>query len=133
MNDIICPNCGKAFKVDDTGYADILKQVRDREFEQQLQERLSLAENDKRSAVSLAVEKIKAEMQSIAAQKELEIQNLKASLDSRSISQQLAITEAVSAAEKHRRWRNGCDLHPPHTPNGPAVPRRRRDECWCRF
>ena len=37
MNDIICPHCGKAF-VDDTGYADILKQVRDREFEQQLQE-----------------------------------------------------------------------------------------------
>ena len=91
MNDIICPNCGKAFKVDDTGYADILKQVRDREFEQQLQERLALAENDKRSAVSLAVEKIKAEMQTIAAQKELQIQELKASLDSRSISQQLAM------------------------------------------
>ena len=102
MNDIICPNCGKAFKVDDTGYADILKQVRDREFEQQLQERLSLAENDKRSAVSLAVEKTRAEMQTIAARKELEIQELKASLDARSISQQLAITEAVSAAEKQR-------------------------------
>ena len=102
MNDIICPNCGKAFKVDDTGYADILKQVRDREFEQQLQERLLLAEKDKRSAVSLAVEKIKAEMQTVAAGKELEIQELKSSLEARTISQQLAITEAVSAAEKQR-------------------------------
>ncbi|MEC8215178.1 MAG: DUF2130 domain-containing protein, partial [Cyanobacteriota bacterium] len=102
MNDIICPHCGKAFKVDDTGYADILKQVRDREFEQQLQERLSLAEKDKRSAISLAVEKVKAEMQTVAAGKELEIQELKSSLETRTISQQLAITEAVSAAEKQR-------------------------------
>ena len=102
MNDIICPHCGKAFKIDDSGYADILKQVRDREFEQQLQERLTLAENEKRSAVDLAVEKIKAETLSIAARKDAEIQELKASLESRAISQQLAITEAVSAAEKQR-------------------------------
>ena len=81
MNDIICPHCGKAFKIDDSGYADILKQVRDREFEQQLQERLTLAENEKRSAISLAVEKVKAEMQTVAAGKELEIQELKSSLE----------------------------------------------------
>lgn len=85
MNDIICPHCGKAFKIDDSGYADILKQVRDREFEQQLQERLTLAENEKRSAVDLAVEKIKAETLSIAARKDAEIQELKASLESLSL------------------------------------------------
>ena len=45
MNDIICPNCGQAFKIDEAGYADILKQVRDREFEQQLQERLKKGED----------------------------------------------------------------------------------------
>lgn len=50
MNEIICPHCGKAFKIDETGYADILKQVRDGEFEQQLHERLELAEQDKRNA-----------------------------------------------------------------------------------
>ena len=44
MNEIICPHCGKAFKVDETGYADILKQVRDKEFDAQLHERLELAE-----------------------------------------------------------------------------------------
>ena len=102
MNDIICPNCGKAFKVDDTGYADILKQVRDREFEQQLQERLVLAEKDKRTAVELAAEKIKAEMQRVTATQQAEIQALKASLEAGEINQKLAITEAVSLAEKQR-------------------------------
>ena len=36
MHDIICPHCNKAFKVDETGYADILKQVRDADFNEQL-------------------------------------------------------------------------------------------------
>ena len=44
MHEIICPHCGKAFKIDEAGYADILKQVRDGAFEQQLHERLELAE-----------------------------------------------------------------------------------------
>ena len=47
MHDIICPHCKKAFKVDEAGYADILKQVHDSEFEKQLHERLELAEKDK--------------------------------------------------------------------------------------
>ena len=102
MHEIICPNCGKAFKVDETGYADILKQVRDREFEQQLQERLVLAEKDKRTAVELAAEKIKAEMQRVTASQQGEIQALKASLEAGEINQKLAITEAVSLAEKQR-------------------------------
>ena len=43
MHDIICPHCHKAFKVDESGYADILKQVRDADFHAQLHERLELA------------------------------------------------------------------------------------------
>ena len=54
MHEIICPHCGKAFKIDEAGYADILRQVRDRAFEQQLHERLELAERDKHHAVELA-------------------------------------------------------------------------------
>ena len=54
MHEIICPHCSKAFKIDESGYADILKQVRDGAFEQQLHERLELAEQDKRNAVELA-------------------------------------------------------------------------------
>ena len=44
MHEIICPHCRKAFKIDEAGYADILKQVRDSDFEKQLHERLELAE-----------------------------------------------------------------------------------------
>jgi hypothetical protein len=54
LHEIICPHCSKAFKIDEAGYADILKQVRDGAFEQQLHERLELAEQDKRNAVELA-------------------------------------------------------------------------------
>ena len=54
MHEIICPHCDKAFKVDESGYADILKQVRDADFAEQLHERLELAERDKQSAVALA-------------------------------------------------------------------------------
>ncbi|WP_235695759.1 MULTISPECIES: hypothetical protein [Aeromonas] len=49
MHEIICPHCKKAFKIDEVGYADILKQVRDSDFEQQLHERLELADQDKRN------------------------------------------------------------------------------------
>lgn len=49
MHEIICPHCKKAFKIDEAGYADILKQVRDSDFEQQLHERLELADQDKRN------------------------------------------------------------------------------------
>ena len=57
MHEIICPHCNTAFKVDEAGYADILKQVRDRDFEQQLNKRLALAEQEKRNAIELAVAK----------------------------------------------------------------------------
>ena len=50
MHDIICPHCSKAFKIDESGYADILRQVRDREFDKQLHERLEMAEREKQTA-----------------------------------------------------------------------------------
>ena len=78
MHEIKCPHCGKAFKIDEAGYADILKQVRDREFEKQLHERLELAEQDKRNAVELAQIKIASELQKAGAAKDAEIQELKA-------------------------------------------------------
>ena len=62
MHGITCPHCGKAFKIDEAGYADILKQVSDAEFERQLHERLELAEQDKRTAVELARTKIASEL-----------------------------------------------------------------------
>ncbi len=84
MHEIICPHCGKAFKIDEAGYADILKQVRDTAFEQQLHERLELAEQDKRNAVELAQAQVASEMQKTAVAKDSEIQALKAKLDAAS-------------------------------------------------
>ena len=102
MHEIICPHCGKAFKIDEAGYADILKQVRDSEFEQQLHERLELAEQDKRNAVELAQTKAASELQQAAAAKNAEIQELKAKLDTGEVVRKLAVTEALSAVEKER-------------------------------
>ncbi|WP_429500695.1 DUF2130 domain-containing protein (plasmid) [Robbsia andropogonis] len=102
MHEIICPHCGKAFKIDEAGYADILKQVRDNEFEQQLHERLELAELDKRNAIELATTKVANELQKVAVQKDFEIQELKAKLDAGEVARKLAVTEALSAVEKER-------------------------------
>ena len=102
MHEIICPHCTKAFKIDEAGYADILKQVRDHEFEQQLHDRLVLAEQDKRNAVELATTKVTSQLELAAAAKDAEIQELKAKLDSGEVTQRLAITEAVTAVEKER-------------------------------
>lgn len=102
MHEIICPHCGKAFKIDEAGYADILKQVRDGAFEQQLHERLELAELDKRNAVELANAKGAGELQRAAAAKDSEIQQLKAALDAGEVARKLSVSEALSVIEKER-------------------------------
>ena len=102
MHEIICPHCGKAFKIDEAGYADILKQVRDKEFEQQLHKRLELAEQDKRNAVELARTKVTSELQTAAAAKDAEIQKLKAELNAGETTRKLAVTEALGTLEKER-------------------------------
>lgn len=102
MHEIICPHCGKAFKIDEAGYANILKQVRDSDFEKQLHERLELAEQDKRNAVELAQAKVASELQKAASAKDVEIQELKARLEAGEVARQLAVTQALSAVEKER-------------------------------
>ena len=113
MNDIKCPHCGKAFKIDESGYADILRQVRDHTFEQQIHERLALAENEKAIAVELAKAQTLAELQKQGAEKEGQLQaqtiqkdrritELEAQLERMNLEQQLAIHKAVSVVEKQR-------------------------------
>ena len=96
MNDIICPNCKKAFKVDEAGFADILKQVRDQQFETEIKQRLEVAEKDKNNAVQIAEAKLKNELQLEFSKKEQEIQSLKSSTDLElvKIKSQMAIAEA---------------------------------------
>ena len=102
MNDIFCPHCKKAFKVDESGYADILKQVRDSDFNKQLQERLKLADKEKLDAVELAKEKTINEMRESVTKKEMEISNLKAQIDGSEMKEKLAINEALKEIEKER-------------------------------
>ncbi|HAT8967362.1 TPA: DUF2130 domain-containing protein [Legionella pneumophila subsp. pneumophila] len=102
MHEIICPHCKKAFKVDEAGYADILKQVRDKEFDQQLHDRLELAEKEKLNAVELAKSNIRNDMQKLASDKDAEIKALKAKLDAGDVAQKLAVTEALKTIEKER-------------------------------
>ncbi len=102
MNEIKCPHCGKAFKIDEAGYANILKQIRDADFEKQLHKRLELAEQEKQSAVELAKTKAANESQNAAAAKDAEIQGLKAKLEAGEVAQKLAVSEALKAVEKER-------------------------------
>jgi len=124
MNEIICPNCKKAFKVDNAGYADIIKQVRDHQFEEELERRLDLAENDKEKAVELAEEKMKnslkdqlvekdkeltelkaerkAEIAEKLSEKETHIAELKAKVDNAETKTKLAVSEATKDIEKER-------------------------------
>ena len=124
MNEIICPNCKKTFKVDEAGFEAILKQVRDHQFEEEIQNRLNLAQNEKESAVKLAEANIKNSLQQqlakkdnditkLKAQNELylseiinkkdnEITQLKAKIDNVEIEKKLAVNEAVQKIEKQR-------------------------------
>ncbi len=124
MNEIICPNCHKAFKIDEAGFADILKQVRDHQFEEELLQRERLFKADKENAVKLAEEQIKNKIKDDLSQKdteiaklkaekerevalhqsksELEISELKAKIASTETEKKLAINEAVNKIEKER-------------------------------
>jgi len=124
MNEIICPNCKKVFKVDEAGFADILKQVRDHKFEEELQNRLNLAEQEKESAVRLAEANLKNSLREELSNKDKEILQLKASselklleqlaekdillaemkskIEKAEIEKRLSVTEAVQKIEKER-------------------------------
>lgn len=124
MNDIICPNCKKVFKVDEAGFADILKQVRDHQFDEELKNRLKIAEREKENAVMLAEANLKNLLQADFAKKDIELANLKsknelelaeklakkeaeiavlkAKIDTAEINKTLTITEAVNKIEKER-------------------------------
>ena len=73
MHEINCPHCKKAFEMNEAGYADILKQVRDDEFQKDLHERLEMAEKDKLNAIELATTKVTSDSRAAAAAKDAEI------------------------------------------------------------
>ena len=102
MNEIICPSCKKAFKVDEAGFANILKQVRDHQFDEELNQRLILAEKEKKSAVELAEAKLKISVQEQLALKDKEIAKLTSKNENAEIEKKLSVSEAVKNIEKER-------------------------------
>lgn len=113
MNEIVCPNCNKVFKVDEAGFAEILKQVRDHQFEEELLMRLNLADKEKESAVKLAEANVRNSLQEqltkkdnelieIKAQKANELLHLKSKLDNAEFEKKLAVNEAIQKIEKER-------------------------------
>jgi len=78
MNKIICPHCKKAFEIDEAGFADIIKQVRDQEFNKDLKERERIFIEDKENAIKLAEANITNTLQKDLVKKEVELAELKA-------------------------------------------------------
>jgi hypothetical protein len=102
MNDIICPHCKKAFKVDEAGFADIVKQVRDHQFEKELQNQIAVFTKEKESAVKLVEAQVKASLQAELAKKDALLAEAKAHMSAVALETKLAVTEAVSKVEKER-------------------------------
>jgi hypothetical protein len=93
MNEIVCPHCQKAFKVDESGYAEILKQVHDKDFEKQLAERISALKDVNTIATELAVTNAKSALEN-------ERNLLQSELKSAQTAQQLAVLNALTEATK---------------------------------
>lgn len=124
MNEIICPHCKKAFKVDEAGFADIVKQVRDRQFEDEVQKRLQLAEREKESAVRLAEANIRNDLQEVLfkkdneiialkakselelreqlSKKEAEISDMKSRIENTEVEKKLLVTQAIQSIQKEK-------------------------------
>ena len=102
MNEIICPHCNKAFQVDKKGYADILKQVYDKEFESKLNERLLQIEKDKTMEIKIEKKEAERKLQLVETEKNKIIDELKFSIQQAKSVKQIAVSEAVKDIEKER-------------------------------
>jgi hypothetical protein len=102
MHEIKCPHCQKAFTVDEAGYADILNQVRNDQFEKELHDRLNEAEQRQKTEIALAEAKITEKLKEEASKKDAELAKLKAELQATETEKKLAVQEALSKVEKER-------------------------------
>lgn len=103
MHQIKCPKCGEAFQIDEAGYAAIVKQVRDREFNSEIKRAEEQYKIDKAAAISLAKVETENKLQESLAAKEQEIIKLRASIDAYDKEKALAINEAVQRKESEYR------------------------------
>lgn len=107
MSEVICPHCNKSFKIEEAGYADILKQIRNKEFEEELHEKLESIERDKQSALDLVAAKHEGDRLKLVAEKATEIAELKNAMENLELKKQLAESELKKKLEDQIRDRDG--------------------------
>ena len=107
MHEIKCPKCGEVFQVDESGYAELLSQVRNEAFEEELHKRaVELADKNKNDIKMAQMEQEKSYNAALAnkdkalADKEMEIQQLKNKIEMNDSEKKLAINEAVNRKDK---------------------------------
>ena len=100
MNEIKCPNCGKVFQIDESSYESIVKQIRDHEFEKEINEREKQYLNEKESAIKLAESKVSEKLQEEINKLNLENNNLKNDIKLKETENKLEIEKAISDKEK---------------------------------
>lgn len=100
MQEIKCPKCGEVFQVDESGYAAIVKQVRDKEFSKEIQSRESQFDAEKESAVQLAKLEAEKNFSEKLNKKEAEIAKLKSEIETEQLAKKSAVNE--TAAEKDK-------------------------------
>ena len=99
MHEIKCPNCGTIFQIDEMDYQNVVKQIRDQEFEKEISEREKQYKIEKESAVELAKNKIEKEYQERVTEQKLEIVELKNKLVLQDKESTLTIQNALSKKE----------------------------------
>lgn len=100
MSEITCPHCSKAFKVDQAGYAAILSQVKNKEFEKEVHQRLELEQQKYNTELNLAKATTEKESADTLAKKEREIIELESKINSMELEKQLAVKDALEPVEK---------------------------------
>ena len=102
MAEIRCPKCGEVFQVDETGYAEILSQVRNAEFDKEISKKEKSLKAEKEQAVQVAVLETENKIKEVLNEKEKEIARLTSRLDQSKVEKELAVKESVSEIEKER-------------------------------
>ncbi len=102
MNEIKCPKCSNTISIDEDNYSNIIKQVRDQEFEVEMNKRLELLEKDKQKCVDLAIQNIRLQMQEAAFVNEKKLQGLQSQLIAAQAEKALTVNKIKHTFEKER-------------------------------
>ena len=102
MKEIICPSCKKTFEIDQAGFSDIVKQVRDDQFDKELKILVGQAEKEKENAVKLAEADLRKITQDEIAKKDREIIELQAKANNTELEKKISVSEAIKSIEKER-------------------------------